>query len=263
LFLVSILNNLIVNDKKLQIDQNWTILDMFKDLKLTFKKEELSTYYTNMNIYFDIAPENTNTIEPLSTNKQKEIIIIKKKENEEEIFTQEFDEKKYFLKFYYENIVNNKALYSVKRAAPFIYLISLLELCVNDFGELFNLKITFNNNLENSKVSSLLHKQMKDPYAVTSNNIPNWCKELCQSFPFLASFPSRHLLFKITSFDMKRSFTNLYSYLKKVMGEKKIDDSMLLSHKRKRSKIDRDNFLCSAEKMMKDTIGYIVNLILN
>ena len=177
-----------------------------------------------------------------------------------------------FEKYYYENIVNNPGLYCIKRAAPFVYLISLLELAINNYKNIFEvenkdediglrpatIEILSKKNLENLKVTSLLFKQIKDPFAVSNSCIPSWCKDLIHNFTYLSGFNSRYLLFKITSFDLKRALGNLYNYLKNFLGENITDDKYLGSIKRHKYKIDRNKILTDAILLMKDLANFTV-----
>jgi E3 ubiquitin-protein ligase TRIP12 len=113
------------------------------------------------------------------------------------------------------------------------------------------------NNMENMKVSSLLFKQVKDPYAISSSSLPNWCTELIHSFTYLSSFNSRYLLFKVSSFDRKRSMINLYIYLKNFLGENIFEDKTLgTSLKRHKFKIDRESIIKDTEKLMNEFSNY-------
>jgi len=178
-----------------------------------------------------------------------------------------------FEKFYYENIINNPALYCIKRASPFIYLIALFELAINNFRNIFRVEnkdeeimigsltsndLLSNDVLENLKVTYLLFKQIKDPYAVSNSSIPSWCRELIHNFTYLSGFNSRYLLFKITSFDLKRAVTNLYLYLKNFLGENIADDKNLSTFKRLKYKMDRSKILADAFNLMKESSGFTV-----
>ena len=133
------------------------------------------------------------------------------------------------------------------------FIISLLELAINNFSHLFELNANIEHNipntsLENLKITSLLFKQVKDPYAISSANIPSWCKDLTHNFPYLSGLNSRYLLFKVSSFDVKRSMNNLYIYLKNFMGENILEDKTLNQNKRQKYKIDRTDIISCVER---------------
>jgi len=182
-------------------------------------------------------------------------------------------EKVLFEKYYFENIINNPALYCIKRASPFVFLISLFELAINNYKNVFKIEnkdddiglraetsneLLGNDVLENLKVTSLIFKQTRDPYAVSNMCVPSWCKDLIHNFTYLSGFNSRYLLFKITSFDLKRAISNLYIYLKNYLGENVVDDKNLSTFKRHKYKIDRSKVITDATNLMKDFSGYSV-----
>jgi hypothetical protein len=259
-----------INKIRMDIPKDRSIKEFFRDLKTYYKRSDYIMFSADMHINFDItykslseqnsAVDKTNLNEINKTDSDSSFITLDIDKNQS-IISQGNYENLLFEKFYRDNIVNNKSTYCIKRACPFIYLISLLELSINNFSHLFNLnsstslKATSSLSqevLENLKMTSLLFKQVKDPYAISSQNVPNWCKDICQSFPFLSGFNSRYLLFKVQSFDTKRSMTNLYVYLKNYMGENILEDKTLNQSKRVKVKIDRANILRDAEKVMKD-----------
>ena len=244
---------ILVNEEKYKISSNWTVLDFFREVKSIFKGE-LNNFY-DIQIYFEFInskDSDVNKISDYSANTQENILdtVILSSTLENIANHQE----KLFFKCYYENILGNKALYVIKRASPFFYLIALFELCVNNYSDLFEVNDKIPENiLENQKVSSLLTKQVRDPFAISSNTIPTWCKELCQNYPFLASFNARYLFFKTCSFDNKRSMTNLSIFVKNFLGEVIVDEKVLAStNKRKKYKVDRHNLLIYAEKIFNE-----------
>lgn len=245
-----------INDKTIQINKNWTITEMIRELKNTCRRTDVNNFYGDMKIYFDISFNPSAPTNDLERKISDYSAIQNKIEQTSQIF-ENYSEEAHFISHYNKGLINNKSVYNIKRAAPFIFLISLFELCINDFGFIFNLKEKLDSAvLENLKMSSLLTKQAKDPYAISSGNLPSWCKELSQNFPYLASFNSRYLAFKTTSFDVKRSMTNLYIYQKNFLGENIVDDKTLSTNKRKKFKVDRKDILSSSEKLMKENLGY-------
>jgi len=241
-----------INNQRYIISKSFTINDLKKELKLSFKKQELVSLLNDFKISFEF--ENFKGQEDKSTENKIKYIFEHNVDNINNM------DQNLFLRFYQENIISNSAIYSVKRASPFFFIISLLELSINQFGGLFNFNTVIKENvLENLKVSSLIVKQVRDPYAISSNTVPLWCKELCYSYPYLSSFNSRYLLFKTCSFDITRSMYNLYSYVKNFMGEVFTDDKTITNlNKRKRCKIDRDNILNVTDNLMVEFGSYKV-----
>lgn len=262
-----------INNKRLFINNKWTLKDFVREIKSFYSKQEYNEFFNSgagtnsLKIYFEIRPRedlldlghrrkssfNTNTTSvKVMLNYEDSLHEIIKSHSQEN-----FVEEILFFKFYNEKIINNSSLYLVSRASPFIYLISLFEMCINHFGNLFRFKSKIDKDLlENSKISSLLLKQVRDPYAISSNTVPSWCKDITSSFPYLSSFDSKYLFFKTNTFDLKRSMTNLYVYIKNFMGENIIEDKTLATVKRKKLCIDRDNLLKSTEKLVKDYGNY-------
>ena len=249
---------LMINNTRYIISKSFTINDLRKELKLNFKKQELTSLVSDFKIAFEFEDYKCQH-EKTSEGKIKYIF----EHNVDNINNMD---QNLFLRFYQEHIISNPAIYSVKRASPFFYIISLLELSINQFGGLFGFQpqmLLKENVLENLKVSSLIVKQVRDPYAISSNTVPLWCKELCYEYPYLSSFNSRYLLFKTCSFDICRSMYNLYSYVKNFMGEMFADDKAITNlNKRKRCKIDRDNIINVTENLMMEFGSYkVISLI--
>jgi len=268
-------NNLLYRIDDEKINPSWNFSNISNDLD---SMEKIKYFYIHKEN--TINPEKTRFLN-FNRNKMNKFL---KNENNNTItldLVENFDianynicenlEKVLFEKYYYENIINNPALYCIKRASPFVFFISLFELVINNFNNIFKLKdqdiglkavdykeLLNREILENMKVSSLLFKQIKDPYAVSNMCIPAWCKELIHSFTYLSGFNSRYLLFKITSFDLKRAITNLYIYLKNFLGENVADDKNLSTFKRHKYKVDRSKILSDAHDLMKDWSGFTV-----
>ena len=162
--------------------------------------------------------------------------------------------------FYNKTIVNNEDTYNIKRASPFLYLITLIELSHNYFSTYFNLTPIPLSLFENLKMTGLLFKQIRDPNSICSDFIPSWCKQVNSSFPFLTNFSSRHLLFKTTSFEKRRSMTNLYVYLKNFLGENILEDKLINSlssnFNRLKLKVNRNNIIEDAYSISNKFIRY-------
>lgn len=273
-------NNLLYRIDDEKINPAWNFSNITNDLDISEKikyfylhkenktNQEKSRFLTNNSnktkLNKLLKNENDNTI-TLDTVENFDIANYNIVENLEKVL---------FEKYYYENILNNPALYCIKRASPFVFLISLFELAINNFNNIFKLKdqdiglkvvdskrLLTSEVLENMKVTSLLFKQIKDPYAVSNLCIPSWCKDLIHNFTYLSGFNSRYLLFKITSFDLKRAITNLYIYLKNFLGENIADDKNLSTFKRHKFKVDRSKILSDANDLMKDWVGFTVKKI--
>lgn len=232
---------------KLIIDHNWSILDLINKFKENYNQDLLDQNQIVINFEFVFL---------------KEWLVSPKSWDEEEISTaiNEFKEddfnfeEKQFFSYYSKNILANKALYSIKRTSPYLYLISLFQLCCKDFESIFGYESSINEKvLENQKVTSLITKQSKNLHSITSCSFPEWCREYSEHFTFLSSFDSRYLLFKFTSFDMLRSIL-FFSQLSKVSAKEiQIDLKQIQSKlKRVKIKVDRNRILECAEKISEE-----------
>lgn len=264
-------NDLLYNLNVEKINPAWNFSNINNDLDIMEKVKYFNYYkFNNQTNSNNMFPKNKKN----SVNDDR--IILDSTTNSITNFTITDNlENVLFEKYYYENIVNNPGLYCIKRASPFVYLISLFELATNNFKNIFpvenkndedfGLKTHHSNVsidpavLENKKVTSLLFKQIKDPYAVSNLSIPAWCKELIYNFTYLSGFSSRYLLFKITSFDVKRAISNLYLYLKNFLGENVIEDKNLSNFKRLKYKVERSSIISYANNLMKENANFSVN----
>ena len=252
---------ILIKDVKYIIKKSWTVLDFFREVK-ALMKNELNNFY-DIQIFFEFAllkeMEDFKMNDYDTNNQEDELDLVMLSSTLENIANHQ---EKLFFKCYSENILGNKAMYVIKRASPFFYFIALFELCVNNYSDLFDIKDRIPENiLENQKVSSLLTKQVRDPFAISSNTIPSWCKDLCQNYPFIASFNARYLFFKTCSFDNKRSMTNLSIFVKNFLGEMIVDEKVLAStNKRKKFKVDRHNLMFFAEKIYHEIGNFNVNI---
>jgi hypothetical protein len=244
-----------INNEKLFIDYNLTINEFIKEVKKLISEEEFNQN-RETHIFFELASEN-------DINQGKSIIMSLSDEMDidSELFAAQVNslisiQEKLFFMNYSKIILANKSLYNIRRLTPFLYLLSLIEMSVNTFSDLFftNKTHRLNENLlQNHKVSSLIFKQSRDYNAISASMIPSWCKDICQNMTYLASFNSRYLYFKTCSFDMKRSILNLSNYTKNFNGDGNIDDKTMTNLiKRKKYKVSRDNILLYAEKIYND-----------
>jgi hypothetical protein len=184
-------------------------------------------------------------------------------------------EQRLFEKYYTQLIVCNPNLYEIKRLAPSLYLLAVLNLCMTKFSSLFNLNLNTTNisidtaidsssslliqEFENSKVSNLLLKQVRDMSSISLGSIPSWCRNLTLSFPFLSNFNSRYLFFKTCAFDPKRGMINLHTYLKNFSGSAENTNSQIVNlSKNKRYKIivERNEILAYAMKIQKEMSSF-------
>ena len=248
----------VVKEIRFKIYINWSIIEFLREYNKFCKIDDLTT----PQIYFEFThfkDEETFTNSFISANANQEF-------ESDDILSSTIMEnissfqEKLFIKYYSENILANNSIYNVKRISPFLYLISLFELCVNTYHDMFNFREKLDENvLENFKATSLLTKQIRDPVAISSNSVPIWCKDICQNLPYLASFNSRYLFFRTCSFDYNRSMVNLSIFLKNNMGEIIVDEKTLASYCiRKKYKVERNNLMFFVEKIYKEVGNFDV-----
>ena len=247
------------NGEIYEMNKNLTLNEFLKDAKKNLKKSDFSYFCNDFTFNFSFINKETDNINLSVDNNNTKINL--KYFDYETLLDENIELEKFlFEKFYYSRIINNKALYNIKRASPFFYLLSLIHLSSNKFSNLFKIHEIPINHFENIKMTSLLSKQIKDPYAVCTKSIPSWCTEVNSNFPFFTSFNSRYLLFKVTAFDNKRSMTNLYIFLRNFLGENIFEDksinNVITNLKRIKFKIHRDNLLEDSFKLMNEVNNY-------
>ena len=238
-----------IGDKKIIIDHDWTISDFMKELKSNLTNKEYNNYGKEVIIKFEFKAQHNAVVAETKYNNEIKMTEFDNN-NKMHVNYQSYIENE-FVNNYDKLVVNNESLYLIKRVCPFVYLLSLIDLSLSIFPKLFITSTTepnlFNREvLENTKVTSLILKQSKDPFTISSGQVPKWCFELCSSFNFICGFSSRYLLFKTTSFDQQRSMRNLYIYLRNFMGENIPNDSINLNQTSKnRVLVKRSEILIS------------------
>ncbi|MCQ2815729.1 MAG: hypothetical protein MJ252_00535 [archaeon] len=240
-------------ENKMIIQDDDNINETIRDAKKNFNSNDFYSFISEFGISFSIKLKDSSKKENISEKMiQKGIETYYQRKNEK--FTKNETEEFLFLNFYFSHIINSQSVYIIKRASPFFYLISTIHLIQKHFSHLFNLqnKGIKKKNFENLKMTSLLLKQVKDPFAVSYQSIPKWCRELSSNYQYFMSFPARFLLFKTTSFDNRRNLGNLFSFLKNYMGENISGNSINPS-----SGVKRIKFKISREKILEDALTVI------
>lgn len=226
--------------KKYIINHSLTINDVLKDAKAQMDKTDFLKFCSDFRINFTFIKKEKKQDQAQNSSVTKFSLPTEALSRDELV-------KMLFEYFYSKNIVNNVALYNIKRSSPFFYLIALIQLCQENFSDFFKIEQIPFENFENLKMNSLLFKQVRDPYAISTKSIPSWCREVILSFPFFTNFSTRYLLFKSTAFDTKRSMVNLYIYLRNFLGENIFEDKTIntlsTNIKRIKIKIHRDKIL--------------------
>ena len=129
-----------------------------------------------------------------------------------------------FIKDYHKNIIYNKSIYFSKRLMPCLYLLSILNLSINKYNQLFSLPKSWfinspNNKKEwkklfyNLKIDHFIFKISIDPYKVSSTSFPVLGEYMININHSLTKFKTILLSFK-TSFSSYKSSINLQNHLK-------------------------------------------------
>ena len=247
--------------EKFKIEHNWGIFDIKKALVQKYGKEVGESFF-GVPIYFSIAykvkqkdndNKEMNVDLEYKENGFKENII-KSLGNDIIIFEKidkeiiEFD-KISFIKDYHNLILFSKSLYEIKRLFPSLFLVSLLNLAITKYPNIFNLQNYFSipkKELEelffNSKVSLLITKAAGDAESIFKANLPSWCKNISLDCGFLSKFDSRQLIFKV-SFEQKRSLINLQNYVKSVDPNYHSENITLEKSMRLKIIVERNNII--------------------
>ena len=130
-----------------------------------------------------------------------------------------------FIKDYHNNVIYNKSLYFSKNLMPSLYLLSILNLCINKYNELFNLpKIWFINNditkkdwkklFYNLKIEQFILRISLDPNKVSKTSLPLLGEYIINNNQNLTRFQTRLLSFKTSFSSSYKSLINLQNHLK-------------------------------------------------
>ena len=247
--------------EKFIIEHNWGIQEIKNALVKKYGKE-IGESFIGVPIYFGLAykvKQKDNENKEINLNGDykeygfKENIVkslgndvIKFEELDKNIL--EFD-KISFIKDYHNLILFSKSLYEIKRLFPSLFLVSLMNLSLNKYSNIFNLKEDFSITKKdfeelffNPKVSLLITKAAGDAESIYRSNIPSWCKNISLDCGFLSKFDSRQLIFKV-SFDPKRSLINLQNYVKSVDPNYHSENITLEKSMRLKIIVERNNII--------------------
>ena len=130
-----------------------------------------------------------------------------------------------FIKDYHNNVMYSISIYFSKSLMPSLYLLSILNLCINKYNELFNLpKIWFINNDKTKKDWKKLFYSLKidqfilrislDPYKVSKTSFPSLGEYIINNNNILTRFHTRLLSFKTSFSSSFKSLFNLQNHLK-------------------------------------------------
>ncbi|XP_035207810.1 E3 ubiquitin-protein ligase TRIP12-like isoform X3 [Stegodyphus dumicola] len=103
----------------------------------------------------------------------------------------------------------------------------------------------------NSKLTAKANRQLQDPLAIMTGNVPAWLSQIAYVCPFLFPFETRHLLFYVTSFDRDRALQRLLDMTPEMSNSDSSERVTPRLDRRKRT-VSRDDLLKQAEVVMQD-----------
>ncbi|GBL82262.1 E3 ubiquitin-protein ligase TRIP12 [Araneus ventricosus] len=103
----------------------------------------------------------------------------------------------------------------------------------------------------NSKLTAKANRQLQDPLAIMTGNVPAWLSQIAYACPFLFPFEARHLLFYVTSFDRDRALQRLLDMTPEMSNSDSSERVTPRLDRRKRT-VSRDDLLKQAEIVMQD-----------
>ena len=171
-----------------------------------------------------------------------------------------------FIKDYHDNIMNCKSIKFSKRLMPSLYLLSLLNISINKYKELFNLpeawfinndknKIEWKKLFFNPKIEQFLMKISVDPYKVSNTSFPFLGEYIAKNNQSLTKFQTRLLSFKTSSPTSYKSLINLQNHLKHINPNNHSKYSVTLKKTmRLKVRVDRDNILDQGINIINDEI---------
>lgn len=103
----------------------------------------------------------------------------------------------------------------------------------------------------NSKLTAKANRQLQDPLAIMTGNVPSWLSQIAYVCPFLFPFETRHLLFYVTSFDRDRALQRLLDATPEMSNSDSSERVTPRLDRRKRT-VSRDDLLKQAESVLQD-----------
>lgn len=126
---------------------------------------------------------------------------------------------------------------------------------MSDFDMQYGISQIHQNVFHHHKLDSFILKSLQDPYTLISGSISETLQQIFKSCPFLFSFHTRQLFFKLVSFigsiDMNRSIYFLRQFLKQKHGKLPEDKNGGVKIQRQKVVIDRTRILDSAFQVIK------------
>jgi len=228
-------NNIINNDEVFDINESWTYKTFIDNYSKKYKMD--STPYINFGL--SIKPKNSEDMDKNSIKIEKESDL-NIDENASKGFLDYYSQfiqdmtdftecvnfdKYSFIKDYHNNILYCISIYFSKRLMPSLYLLSIFNMCINKYNELFNLpKSWFINSDKNRsewktlffnlKIDQFISKISIDGFKVSSTTFPILGKYIVNNNYCMTRFPTRLLSFKTSFSSSYKSLINLQNHMK-------------------------------------------------
>ncbi|UYV65890.1 hypothetical protein LAZ67_3005823 [Cordylochernes scorpioides] len=103
----------------------------------------------------------------------------------------------------------------------------------------------------NPKLTGKANRQLQDPLAIMTGNVPSWLAQIAYACPFLFPFETRHLLFYVTSFDRDRALQRLLDMSPELSSQDSSERVTPRLERRKRT-VSREELLKQAESVLQD-----------
>ena len=244
------------------IDENWTYKQLLDNYSKKYKIQ-----FPSISFGLSIKVKNESLANELRDNNNSNNFYLEHYSP----FIKEVNMKDYinfdkysFMMDYYNDILFNKGIYFSKRLMPSLYLISLLNLILNKYDNLFNIqklielfrqikKKEFKKLFYNSKIEQLINKISTDQYNISNTSLSTLCNYISNHNQFSSKFPIRLLSFK-TSFSPKyKSMINLQNFLRHYNPNQNSKYSVTLKRSmRLKINVNRDNILETGFNILKD-----------
>jgi len=106
----------------------------------------------------------------------------------------------------------------------------------------------------NAKLSAKVSRQLQDPLAIMTGNLPAWLSELSVACPFLFPFECRQQLFYAITFDRDRALMKLQESVPELVNADTAERVTPRLEKKKRT-VPRTDLLKQAENILNDVAG--------
>ena len=249
------------NEKEIfNIDENWTYNTLIENYSKKYKRD--IPYYIKFGLTLKIKENKISNIQ-IENNINFNNNISKGFLNYNSSLIQDsFDSYEYinfdkycFMKDYHDNIINSENIKFSKQLMPSLYLLSLLNICINQYNKLFNLpkawfinsdknRKEWKNIFYNLKIDQLLFKLCGDRNTINNSSFQFLREYITKNNQSLTKFPTRLISFK-TSFEPNyKSIINFQNILKHLGTNNRSNQSVTLKKTmRLKLKVERDKII--------------------